>query len=203
MNVLRVIANPKPVEQSASLKIEAAFMKAFQQKHPDAVITTVNVFQDDIPQLDGLLLPAFFGAPPATPEIERQRDRQRDVLAKFLAADVVVIASPVWNFNGPPQLKAFIDSVMVSGKTFKYTSNGPVGLSSAKKAVVCYASGMFYDHGQPPQQTLTLMLAAQFSFMGITNVTWLGAQGQGAGQEKAAASLAAAIAKAEVAAAQL
>ncbi|MGB4241800.1 MAG: NAD(P)H-dependent oxidoreductase, partial [Kiritimatiellia bacterium] len=63
MNVLRVIANPKPVEQSASLKIEAAFMAALQQKHPDAQVTTINVFQDDVPQLDALLLPAFFGAP--------------------------------------------------------------------------------------------------------------------------------------------
>lgn len=202
MNVLRVIANPKPVEQSASLKIEAAFMVALQQKHPDAQVTTINVFQDDVPQLDALLLPAFFGAPPANAEIERRRDRQRELLAMFLAADLVVIASPVWNFNGPPQLKAFIDAIMVAGKTFKYTANGPVGLVPEKKVVVCYASGMLYDHGQPPQQTLTTMLTTQLGFMGITNVTLIGAQGQGAGREKATATLAAAIEKAQAAAAQ-
>ena len=177
MHVLRVIANPKPVEQSASLKIEAAFMAALQQKHPDAQVTTINVFQ----------------APPANAEIERRRDRQRELLAMFLAADLVVIASPVWNFNGPPQLKAFIDAIMVAGKTFKYTANGPIGLVPEKKVVVCYASGMLYDHGQPPQQTLTPMLTTQLGFMGITNVTLIGAQGQGAGRETAAATLAAAI----------
>ena len=125
MNILRVIANPKPTEQSASRKVEQAFTSALQAKYPDAKITTLDVYADEVPLLDDKLLPVFFGAKPTDDETARRRARQLEILELFLAADVVVIATPMWNFNAPPKLKAFMDTVMAAGKTFKYTSKGP------------------------------------------------------------------------------
>ena len=61
MNILRVIANPKPTEQSASRKVEQAFTSALQAKYPDAKITTLDVYADEVPLLDDKLLPVFFG----------------------------------------------------------------------------------------------------------------------------------------------
>ena len=202
MKVLRVLANPKTVEQSASLKVEQAFTAALKQKHPEAQILTVDVYKDEIPLLDAKLLPAFFGAPPADAETERKHTRQKAILDQFLAADLLVIATPMWNFNAPPMLKAFIDTILVAGKTFKYTAAGPVGLATGKKAVLCIASGGVYEGAMAAYDTLTPMLKTQLGFIGVTDVTVLNAPGQGGGGEKAAASTAAAVAKAQEAAAK-
>ena len=200
MKVLRVLANPKTVENSASLKVEAAFTAALKDKHPEAQILTIDVYKDEIPLLDAKLLPAFFGAPPADAETARKRERQKAILDQFLAADLLVIATPMWNFNAPPMLKAFIDTILVAGKTFKYTASGPVGLATGKKAVLCIASGGVYEGAMAAYDTLTPMLKTQLGFVGVTDVTVLRAAGQGAGGEKAAASTAAAIEQARSAA---
>ncbi|NCA82812.1 MAG: FMN-dependent NADH-azoreductase [Opitutae bacterium] len=202
MKVLRVLANPKAVENSASLQVEQAFTAALKQTHPDAQVVTIDVYRDEVPLLDGKLLPAFFGAPPADAETERKRGRQKAILDQFLAADLVVIATPMWNFNAPPMLKAFIDTILVAGKTFKYTASGPVGLVAGKKAVLCMASGGVYEGAMAAYDTLTPMLKTQLGFIGVTDVTVLSAAGQGGGGEKAAASTAAAIEKAKAAAAK-
>lgn len=202
MKVLRVLANPKAVENSASLKIEQAYMAALKAKHPEAQVATIDVYRDEIPLLDAKLLPAFFGAPPADAETGRKRARQQAILDQFLAADLLVIATPMWNFNAPPMLKAFIDTILVAGKTFQYTAKGPVGLATGKKAVLCIASGGVYEGAMAAYDTLTPMLKTQLGFIGVTDVTVLNAPGQGGGGEKAAASTAAAIAKAREAAAK-
>ena len=202
MKVRSVLANPKTVENSASLKIEQAFTAALKAKRPDAQVVTIDVYKDEVPLLDAKLLPAFFGAPAADAETERKRARQKAILDQFLAADLLVIATPMWNFNAPPMLKAFIDTILVAGKTFKYTATGPVGLVPGKKVVVCNASGGVYEGAAAGFDTLTPMLKTQLGFIGVTDVTVLNAPGQGAGGEKAAASTAAAVAKAKEAAAQ-
>ncbi len=201
MKVLRVLANPKPVEKSASLQVEQAFITALKQKHPDASFETVDVIRDEIPLLDEKTFPAFFGAPPGDAETERKMARRSQLLEQFMAADVIVIASPMWNFNAPPMLKAYVDCVLVAGKTFKYTATGPVGLVTGKKLVLCLATGGVYEGALASYDTLTPMLRTQFGFLGITDQTVLTAGGQGAGGEKAAASTAAAMAKAKESAA--
>lgn len=201
MNILRVLANPKTVENSASLKIEQAFHKALVAKHPEAQVETIDLYRDEVPLLDEKLLPAFFGAEPADGETARKRERQKAILAQFLAADLVVIATPMWNFNAPPMLKAWIDTVLVAGQTFRYTAKGPEGLAKGKKVVLCIASGGVYEGDMASYDTLTPMLKTQLGFIGITEVTELRAPGQGAGGEKAAASTAAAVEQAQLAAA--
>jgi FMN-dependent NADH-azoreductase len=200
MNVLRVLANPKTVENSASLKIEQAFTEALKSAHPEAAVDTLEVYQDEVPLLDEKLLPVFFGAEPADAETARKREVQKAILERFLAADVVVIATPMWNFNAPPMLKAWIDTVLVAGKTFRYGANGPEGLVKGKKAVLCIASGGVYEGAMAAYDTLTPMLKTQLGFIGMTDVTVLNAPGQGAGGEKAAASTAAAVEQAKAAA---
>jgi len=201
MKILRVLANPKATENSASLTIEQAFTEALQAKHPEAEVETLDVYREEVPLLDEKLLPAFFGAKPADAETVRRRERQKVILEQLLAADVVVIATPMWNFNAPPMLKAWIDTVLVAGRTFKYTAEGPVGLTEGKKAVVCNASGGTYEGDLEALDTLTPMLKTQLGFIGIKDITFLKAPGQGAGGEQARASTAAAVEQAKAAAA--
>ncbi len=84
MNVLRVLANPKPVEKSASLQIEQAFMETLRARHPDAQVETIDLYRDEVPLIDEKVLPAYFGAPPADEETARKMTRRGAILQQFM-----------------------------------------------------------------------------------------------------------------------
>jgi FMN-dependent NADH-azoreductase len=91
------------------------------------------------------------------------------VLDEFLAADTVVIGAPMYNFTLPSQLKAWLDRVLVAGKTFRYTEAGPEGLAGGKRVIVALARGGFYNQGSPASalEHLETYLAGVFNFIGI------------------------------------
>lgn len=113
-----------------------------------------------------------------------------------MSADLIFIAAPMWNFSAQPMLKAFIDTVLIRGKTFEFTENGPRGLLKSKKAVLCIASGGVYEGSMAAYDHLVPMLKIQLGFIGITDVTVIWAAAQGMGSEVAAANLKAALEKA-------
>ena len=63
------------------------------------------------------------------------------VLDEFLAADTTVIGAPMYNFTLPTQLKAWLDRILIAGKTFRYTESGPEGLAKGKRVIVALARG--------------------------------------------------------------
>jgi FMN-dependent NADH-azoreductase len=91
------------------------------------------------------------------------------VLDEFLDADTVVIGAPMYNFTLPSQLKAWLDRILVAGKTFRYTENGPEGLAGGKRVIVALARGGFYDQGSPAAalEHLESYLRGVFGFIGI------------------------------------
>ena len=91
------------------------------------------------------------------------------ILDEFLAADTIVIGAPMYNFTLPTQLKAWIDRILVAGRTFRYTENGPEGLATGKRVIVALARGGFYDQGSPASalEHLESYLRGVFNFIGI------------------------------------
>ena len=91
------------------------------------------------------------------------------VLDEFLAADTIVIGAPMYNFTLPSQLKAWIDRLLIAGKTFRYTANGPEGLAGGRRVIVALARGGFYDQGSPASalEHLESYLRGVFNFIGI------------------------------------
>ena len=91
------------------------------------------------------------------------------VLDEFFAADTIVIGAPMYNFTLPSQLKAWIDRIVVAGKTFHYTANGPEGLATGKRVIIAIARGGFYDEGAPAEgfEFLKRYLTAVFGFIGV------------------------------------
>ena len=94
---------------------------------------------------------------------------ETSVLDQFLAADTVVIGAPMYNFTLPTQLKAWIDRIVIAGKTFRYTENGPEGLAKGKRVIIALARGGFYSHGSPASalEHLETYLRGVFNFIGI------------------------------------
>ena len=91
------------------------------------------------------------------------------VLDEFLGADTIVIGAPMYNFTLPTQLKAWIDRIVVAGKTFRYTESGPEGLAKGKRVVIALARGGFYDRQSPAAalEHLETYLRGIFNFIGI------------------------------------
>ena len=91
------------------------------------------------------------------------------VLDEFLAADVVVIGAPMYNFTLPTQLKAWIDRIVIAGTTFRYAENGPEGLATGKRVIIALARGGIYSEGSPASalEHLESYLRGVFNFIGI------------------------------------
>jgi FMN-dependent NADH-azoreductase len=91
------------------------------------------------------------------------------VLDEFLAADTIVIGAPMYNFSLPTQLKAWIDRILVAGKTFRYTANGPEGLVQGKRVIIALARGGFYDANSQAAdyEHLERYLRTVFGFIGL------------------------------------
>jgi FMN-dependent NADH-azoreductase len=136
---------------------------------------------------------------------EQQSDAEKAALARsnqltdeLLAADVLVLAAPMYNFAIPSTLKAWLDHVLRAGLTFKYTDTGPQGLLTGKRAFVLTARGGIYagsalDHQEP-------YLRQALAFIGIHDVQFIHAEGLNLGAEFSEKGLAKAKAKlAEVA----
>ena len=113
------------------------------------------------------------------------------VLDEFLAADVVVIGAPMYNFNIPSSLKAWIDRLLVAGKTFRYTEKGPEGLAGGRKVIVASSRGGFYgeDSGLAHQDFQESYLRHVFGYMGITDLEFVRAEGIGLGPDHRAKAL--------------
>jgi FMN-dependent NADH-azoreductase len=90
-------------------------------------------------------------------------------LDEFLASDIVVVGAPMYNFTIPSQLKAWIDRILVAGKTFAYGPEGPRGLAGEKRVIVIVSRGGFYGAGSPMAafEHLEAYLLTVFGFIGI------------------------------------
>ncbi len=113
------------------------------------------------------------------------------ILEEFLAADTVVIGVPMYNFTIPSQLGAWIDRIVIAGKTFRYTEKGAEGLAGSKRVILALSRGNFYGAGQPLagldfQETY---LRAVFGFIGVTNIEFVRAEGVAIGPRAAGAGL--------------
>jgi FMN-dependent NADH-azoreductase len=91
---------------------------------------------------------------------------ETSVLEEFLAADTVVIGAPMYNFTLPTQLKSWLDRILVAGKTFRYTEQGPEGLAGGKRVIVAVSRGGFYEEGNALEH-LETYLRGVFGFIGI------------------------------------
>jgi FMN-dependent NADH-azoreductase len=103
------------------------------------------------------------------PHLTLESFADTSVLDQFLAADAIVIGAPMYNFTLPTQLKAWLDRILVAGRTFRYTAQGPEGLAGGRRVIVALARGGLYDAGSPAAalEHLESYLRGVFNFIGI------------------------------------
>ena len=159
-------------ENSASRVITKSIVDQLRAADPDAAVVTRDLVTDPLPHLT---LDAF---------------SDTSVLDEFFAADTIVIGAPMYNFSLPTQLKACIDRIVIAGKTFRYTADGPEGLVEGKRVIIALARGGIYSEGSPAAalEHLESYLRGVFNFIGI-DPEFVAADGLAIGPEQRETSI--------------
>ncbi|MFK4725694.1 FMN-dependent NADH-azoreductase [Bradyrhizobium niftali] len=179
---------------SVSRQVSAAIVDRLQQATPSLDIVYRDLTQTPLAHLSGSHLAAAQGAP-APAELGPDLAASAAVLNEFLDADIVVIGAPMYNFTIPSQLKAWIDRILVAGKTFQYGANGPQGLAGGKRVIVAISRGGFYGAETPyaAGEHLETYLRWVFGFIGITDPEFISADGIQIGPDHRERALAGAL----------
>ena len=181
--------------QSVSRQLTAQIVAAWQAQHPGTQVSYLDLVAN---------APAHFTSDAMAPRTgqtdglsaaqQRENAVSEQLVSQFLAADVVVIGAPFYNFSIPSQLKAWIDRIAQPGRTFRYTATGPEGLAKGKTVIIASSRGGVYStsEGGRALEHQESYLQTVLGFFGVTDVRFVRAEGVGMGDEAKAAALASA-----------
>ncbi|HEY2132099.1 MAG TPA: NAD(P)H-dependent oxidoreductase, partial [Acetobacteraceae bacterium] len=155
-------------EGSASRSVTAAIVARLREAHPGLTVTHTDLAAAPLPHLTLASLPPAH--PAAAAGSQDEAAAAQAALDAFMAADIVVIGAPMYNFSVPSQLKAWIDRILVPGTTFKYGANGVEGLAAGKRVIISIIRGGLYGAESPAAaaEHAESYLRAVFGFIGVT-----------------------------------
>ena len=188
---------------SLTRQLGGEFIAKLQAADAGTTVVSRDLAANPLPHLTETLIGAYY-----TPAEQRNAEQAQviqtsDALVdELLAADTIVIGAPMYNFSVTSGLKAWIDHVARAGRTFKYGANGAEGLVSGKKVYVIVASGAAYSEGPyAPYDYVTTYLRSVLGFLGMTDISFIVAEGVAMGEDAVAAAIAKSRAKIEAIAA--
>lgn len=190
---------------SHSRHLTYRFVSQWQSGRPQDTVT-----YRDIGQKPPSIINHDWIASAFAPE-ERRENWMKDALTEsdqlideLIAADIVVIGTPLYNFGMPAALKAWVDQVIRPGRTVEFDDTNPIDpyipkLTDRKRhAVVLTARGgmnMAPGEEMAHMNHLEPHLATALAFIGITRVHYIAIEGQEVGGEVLEASVAEALRK--------
>jgi FMN-dependent NADH-azoreductase len=178
---------------SVSRELTANIAKEWIAAHPGTTVNYLDLAVDTPTHLSaeslGFRMPA--GAAELTDVQKSENAVSEALVSQFLAADVIVVGAPLYNFSIPSQLKSWIDRVAQVGRTFKYTETGPQGLAGGKTVIVASTRGGVYStsEGGRAMEHQESYLQTVFGFFGITDVRFVRAEGVSMGEVKKAEAM--------------
>jgi FMN-dependent NADH-azoreductase len=169
---------------SVSRQVSAAIVDRLRQSKPNLEIIYRDLASTPLAHLNGSHLAAAQGGAADT-ALQHDLATGQAMLDEFLAADIVVLGAPMYNFTIPSQLKAWIDRIVVAGKTFKYGAEGVEGLAGNKRVIVAISRGGFYGAGTAAAagEYVETYLRWVFGFIGVKNLEFISADGVQVGPE--------------------
>ena len=171
--------------QSVSRTLSADIVAALAARHPGTKVTYHDLANEPLLHLSPAHLAAFQGGAVESAALGQDIAQGGQYLTELFAADVLVIGVPMYNFGIPTQLKAWIDRVVVAGKTFSYSERGPEGLLTGKKVVLATSSGNVYSGNSPASvlEHAESYLKAVLAHIGLKDVTVIRAEGVNLGPD--------------------
>ena len=175
-------------DSSQSRQLSNKLLERIKKTYSSVKIVSRDLVKDSLPHLNGAQFNAFITPPEQRTSEQKVLASQSDALIKEISdADTVVLALPMYNFGIPSQLKSYFDNLARAGVTFKYTATGPLGLLTGKKAIVLATRGGLYFGTD--KDTQTKYVKDFLSFIGITDVEFIYAEGLAISPEQKVKSL--------------
>ncbi len=170
MSRVLIIESSARQQDSVSRQLTQTFISQWKAAHPSDEITVRDLAVNPVPHLDANLLGGWMKPAEQRNDIENASlERSNQLTDELLAADVLVMAAPMYNFAIPSTLKAWLDHVLRAGVTFKYTPTGPQGLLTGKRAFVLTARGGIHMPAAPP---ITRNRTCARSWVSSVSMTW-------------------------------
>jgi FMN-dependent NADH-azoreductase len=196
MNILQINSSAR-ADGSQSSRLASHIVERMQASLSDpsaAKITVRDLGLTPHPELNEAALQALFTpVSQRTPEQAARVALDDALIAELQAADVVVLGVPMYNFGVPAPLKNWIDAIARVKVTFQYTANGPEGLLKGKKVYIALTRGGQYRN--TPSDTQVPYLRTVLSFLGMTDIQFVYAEGLSMGPEAEQQALASARAQ--------
>lgn len=181
MNILQINASARR-EGANSTRVANTIVARLQAHNPGATVTLRDLAVTPQPVLDEAALGALFTpADQRSPEQSARVALDDALIAEIQAHDTIVLGVPMYNFGVPVQLKSWIDAIARAGVTFRYTETGPEGLLTGKKVYVALARGGLYRDTANDSQVP--YLKAVLGFLGLTDISFIYAEGLAMGAE--------------------
>lgn len=179
MNVLQIDSSVLSAS-SVSRQLTKSIVESLQQQNANLKLTYRDVSSNPINHLSSEILTSrFIDASEWSDEQKAETVLNETLLNELFAADVLVIGAPMYNFAIPTQLKSWFDRVLVAGRTFKYTEQGPVGLLQNKRAIIASSRGGMYSTSEAGKMLdfQEDYLRTVLGFIGITDIEIIRAEG--------------------------
>ncbi|MCD4647276.1 FMN-dependent NADH-azoreductase [Bacillus mycoides] len=191
-NLLYITAHPFDETRSYSMAVGKAFIESYKESHPNDEIVHLDLYKANIPYLDTDVFNGWEKLRAGTPlheltsvEISKV-GRLAELGGQFVLADKYVFVTPMWNFSIPAILKTYLDAVAVSGKTFKYSKEGSIGLLTGKKSLHIQARGDIYSEGSEAYREMGhRYLEIMMEFFGTSSFEGIFIEGHNKFPEKA------------------
>ena len=183
MNILHVCANPKPTEEAISKQLASAFFGKLIELKPEVELINVDLYDEKPPffsyELYKRVWYPVFNSDYEPNKVEEMSTNYADAqIEKFNDADILVLTMPMWNYSVPAIMKAWIDQILLPGKTFSLNKEeGIKGLHKIKKIVLLVSSGAAYKENDD-RDALSRQVRHAFEFVGINEIDIVWAEGQ-------------------------
>ncbi len=166
-------------QSSYSLKLGQAVVEKIMAKYPGSSVEEVNLNELDLPHLNPRILQSMFTPGEQLTAEDRESLRYSDeAVSQLMAADIIVIGKPLYNFTIHTALKAWLDLITRAGITFSYNEHGPIGLVEGKQVYVAMSSGGVYSEGPGQQNDFVAPYLKSFlGFLGMTELKVFRAEG--------------------------
>jgi FMN-dependent NADH-azoreductase len=191
MNKILLVTSSAAGAQSRTRQVSDRVVQALVAREPGSRVVVRDVAREPLPHLDAAFVAGMGRAEEERSAAQHEALSRSDALVdELVAADIVVIAAPMYNFGIPSALKAWIDHVARAGRTFRYTANGPEGLLRGKRALLVLSRGGVYTKG--PMLRLEFQesyLRGVLGFLGIDDVRSIHIEGVAFGVDVAEAAL--------------
>ena len=182
------------LDGSVSRALSRATVQRLREDMPGLDVTYRDLVATPIPHLTEAVFLAARNPEPQDQALKDDVTLGNLALEEFLAADIIVIGLGFYNLSIPSQLKAWVDRLIVAGKTFRYDENGVEGLAGGKRIILAIARGGFYGPGtsKAPHEHAETYLRSVFALAGIADIEVIAAEGVAYGPAQRAEAISAA-----------